>query len=129
MLIAYNAVISVTIISNQVSPIRPVGSDITLTAAIVISNSVDAPVTVYTRWTGPNDYKISNTAQPVLGSSVNYTSMAEIVSFDRDNSGVYNLTATIRFTAPIVTEGNSLTGTHRVSVGEEKTQSENELFQ
>ena len=108
-----------TITSNPVSPIRPVGSNVTLTAIIVISSSVDALVTVYTRWTGPNDYEISSTAQPVLGSRVNYTSMVEVVRFDRDKSGVYNCTATIRFTAPFITEGNSLTGTLRVGVGEE----------
>ena len=109
-----------TITSNPVSPIRPVGSSITLTAIIETSTAVDVPVTVYTRWTGPNDYEISSTAQPVLDGRINYTSVVEVVKFDRTKSGVYNCTATIRFTTPFITEGYSLTGTLRVGVGEEK---------
>ena len=118
-----------TITSNPVSPIRPVGSNVTLTAAIVMSSSVDVPVTVYTRWTGPNDYEISGTAQPVLDSRINYTSVVEVVRFNRTKSGVYNCTATIRFTTSLITEGNSLIGTLRVGVGEEKAQIETEHCQ
>ena len=86
--------ISVTVTSVPLSPIRPVGSAVTMTCAVELSSMVDIPVTVVTEWTGPAGFNIE---QPV---SVGYTSTALISPFGRNNSGIYTCRATVSSTSP-----------------------------
>ena len=86
--------ISVTVTSVPLSPIRPVGSAVTVTCVVELSSMVDIPVTVVTEWTGPAGFNI---AQPV---SVGYTSTALISPFGRNNSGIYTCRATVSSTSP-----------------------------
>ena len=86
---------SVTITSDPVSPIRPVGSDVTLTCTVELSAAVDVAVTVNTVWTGPAGFMTTNTAQPVMGTTTTYTSTAMVSSFGRDQSGDYICAATV----------------------------------
>ena len=99
--------------SDPISPIRPVGSDVTLTCTMELSPVVDVPVTVNTVWTGP----ATNTAQTVMGSTTTYTSTAMISSFERDQSGVYTCTATVSSTSSFLTDSGSQPGTARITVG------------
>ena len=106
-----------TVTNDPVSPIRPVGSDTTLTCTVELSPTVDVPVTVNTVWTGPNGFMTVNTAQSVMGSTTTYTSTAMVSSFGRGQSGVYICTATVRSASLFVTRGASQSGTARLTVG------------
>ena len=88
--------------SDPVSPVQPVGSDVTLTCTVELSPAVDVPVTVITVWAGLDGFMTTNTAQPVMGSSTTYISTAIVSSFGRDQSGVYTCTATVSSTSPFI---------------------------
>ena len=107
----------VAISSDPVSPVRPVGSAVTLTCTVELSPAVDVPVIVNTVWTGPDGLTTTNTAQPVMDSATTYTSTAMVNSFGRDQSGVYNCTATVSSTSSFLTGSGSQSGTARVTVG------------
>ena len=77
-----------TVTSDPVSPIRPVGSDVTLTCTVELSPAVDVPVTVNTEWTGPDGFMTTNTEEHHNGQ--NYTVSHKIHSFSRRKSGNYS---------------------------------------
>ena len=110
---------TVTVASDPVSPIRPVGSDVTLTCTVKLSPAVDVPVTVNTMWTGPDRFMITNTAQPVMGSATTYTSTAMVSSFGRYQSGNYTCTATVTPISlfVILTNSEAKSATLRVTIG------------
>ena len=83
------------ITSHPVSPIQPIGSNVTLTCIVELSPAVDIPVTVNTVCTGPAGFNISNTAQPVINSNTTYVSTAVVRPFERDQSGNYTCRATV----------------------------------
>ena len=107
---------SVSITSNQASPIWPAPIDVTLTCTVMMSPAVYVPVTVNIVWTGPAEFMKTTTAQPVIGSTTTYTSTAMVSSFGRDQSGVYNCTATISSTSSFITSSMASAST-RVTVG------------
>ena len=69
---------SLMLSSSIPSPIPPFGSNVTLTCAVELSPAVDVPVTVNTALTPPDGFTRTSTAQPVMGSSTNYTSTAHL---------------------------------------------------
>ena len=88
---------TMTLSSSIPSPIPPFsGSDVTLTCAVELSPAVDVPVTVNTVLNRPEGFMPASIAQPVMGSSTNYTSTFLISSFGRSNSGLYSCRATVR---------------------------------
>ena len=110
---------SVTVTSIPISPIRPVGSAVTVTCTVELGSVVDIPVTVTTEWTGPAGFMITNIAQPD-GESINaYTSTVMISSFGRSESGVYNCAATISSASlnSLFTDSMATTSFIRVTVG------------
>ena len=102
--------------SDPVSPIRPVGSDVTLTCTVELSPAVDVPVTVNTVWTGPDGFMTTNTAQPVRGNPTTYTSTAMVSSFERDQSGNYTCTATVISTFQFISGSELQPGTARITI-------------
>ena len=70
--------VNVTVTSDPVSPIRPIGSAVSLSCTVELSPAVDVPVTVNTVWTGPDRFMTTNTAQPVMGNT--YSSSVMISS-------------------------------------------------
>ena len=98
--------------------IRPVGSAVTLTCTVELSPVVNIPVAVVTEWSGPAGFMTTNTAQPIVGSTINYTSTTVIDSFGRDESGEYTCTATATTTSEFLRESASRNGTATVTVGE-----------
>ena len=104
-----------TVTSVPLSPIRPVGSAVTVTCAVELSPVVDIPVTVVTEWTGPAGFMTTNTTQPVI---VGYTSTAIISPFDRNNSGIYTCRAIVSSASlnPFVRESVT-SSSARVTVG------------
>ena len=113
---------SVVLMSDPVSPIQPIGSVVTLICTVELSPVVDVPVTVNTVWTGPAGFMTTNTAQPVMGSTTTYTSTTMVSSFGREQSGVYNCTATVNSTSPFHADSDSQSEIARVSVGKADNQ-------
>ena len=110
----------VMISSDPVNPIQLMGSDVTLTCTVELDPAVDVPVAVNTVWTGPAGFFMTtNTAQPVMGSTTTYTSIAMVSSFGRDHSGVYTCTATVSSSSSLLTDSGAQSGTARVTVGKD----------
>ena len=108
---------SISVTSNPASPIRPIGSTVTVTCTVMLSSSVDVSVTVNTMLTGPGIAGSVNRVAQREGSTTNYISTAMVSSFRRDQSGVYICTATVTPTSQFFTS-NSASETARVTVGE-----------
>ena len=89
----------VAIASSPVSPIWPVGSTVTLTCIVEISQLVDVPVTVTTVWTEPAGIMTTKIAQLIIGSATTYVSTIIINSFGREQAGVYNCITTVSSTS------------------------------
>ena len=104
----------VTVTSDQLNPIRPVGSTVTLTCTVVLAEYVEG-LTVNTEWTGPNGFSENGMAQR-MGSTTTYTSTAMVNSFGRDQSGDYTCTATLSSTSSFLTNSTGSSST-RVTVG------------
>ena len=100
-------------------PVVPiiVGSSTNLTCIVELTPLVDVPVTVTTLWTGPAGFRIANTAQPIVGSSINYTSTAMISSSGREHSGDYTCKATVRVVASFINSVHMEYSSSRVIVG------------
>ena len=98
--------------------IRPVGPAITMTCTVELSPVVNIPVTVVTEWTGPAGFMITNTAQSIMSSTINYTSTIVVGSFGRDESGLYTCEATATTTSSFLRDSASHNGTARITVGE-----------
>ena len=103
----------VTISSDPISPIRPVGSDVTLTCTVELSPAVDVPVTLNTVWTGPEVVTLSTTT-PVEEDLI---STATVNSFGRDQSGNYTCRATVSSASSFLTDSGLKSGTATVTVG------------
>ena len=102
------------------TPVRPVGSTVTLTCTVRLNNNsgvIDIPVTVNTELIGPNGFSENRMAQR-MGSASTYTSTAMVSSFRRDQSGNYTCTATVssRFSLNFVLS-TSDSVTNMVTVG------------
>ena len=105
---------SVTVASNSVNPIRPVGSDVTLTCIVMLSAAVDVPVTVNTVWSRPAGFRMYRSS---IGNNTLQASTIIVKSFGRNNSGVYNCTATINSSTVLLNISDSSFGTLRVTTG------------
>ena len=102
---------SVTVTSSKSNPIRPVGSDVTLTCTVELSTAVDVPVTVNTMWTGPDALRYSSDS--VLENITSYTSTINISSFGRNQSGNYTCNSSVSF----LNNSGSQSTTTEVTVG------------
>ena len=109
---------SVTLLPPYTGIIRPVGSAITMTCTVELSPVVNIPVTMITEWTGPAGFMTTNTAQSIMGSTINYTSTAMVGAFGRNESGVYTCAATATTTSSFLRDSASLNGTATIIVGE-----------
>ena len=108
---------SINVTSDHVNPIRQIGSVITLTCIVELSPAVDVPVTVTTVWTGPAQFMTTKIAQPVMGSTTTYISTAMVNSVGREQTGVYNCTATVSSMSPLLVDSDPQSGTIRVIIG------------
>ena len=85
-----------SITSNKVNPIRPIGSVVTLTCTVELSTLVNIPATVTTVWNGPDGFKITTSnSQPDMGNNTSYTSAVTVSSFGRVQSGQYTCAAQV----------------------------------
>ena len=102
--------------SNTDNPIRPVGSNVTLTCSVELSPAVNVPVTVNTVWSGPDGFMTTNTAQHVMGSTTTYTSTTIVTSFGRNQSGIYTCNAIVTSNSQYLTD-SSKSGSKNVTTG------------
>ena len=86
----------VAIESTPVSPIRPVGSTVTLTCTVDLSPLVDVPVNVTAQISGPMGVIITRVTTSVMENATRYTSSATVSPFGRDQSGEYSCVANVR---------------------------------
>ena len=107
----------VTITSDPVSPVQPVGTNVTLTCNVELDLSVDILVTVNTVWTGPDNLNRSIIAQR-MGNTTTYTSTVMVSSFGRDQSGDYTCMATVSSTSSFIISPSPQSATSRITVGE-----------
>ena len=108
---------SIMVTSDISNPIRPIGSNVTLTCTVELSLAVDVPVTVNTVWTGPAGFNTNNTTQLVNGSITTYVSTAVVRSFGREQSGNYNCTATLTLESPFVVPSGPKSGSEFITTG------------
>ena len=80
------------LLSDQPSPIRPIGSNVTLTCTVELRPNLSSEVAASIQLTGPTGSPLISTTPLVSGST--YTSTAMVTSFGREESGVYTCTAT-----------------------------------
>ena len=104
-----------TVASNSDNPIRPVGSDVTLTCSVELAAAVDVAVTVNTEWSGPDVFRMS---REEMGTNTIQASTITVTSFGRNHSGVYRCTATITSSNVLLSISDSRTGTLRATTGE-----------
>ena len=113
---------SVSLSSSIPNPIPPFGSDVTLTCAVELSPAVDVPVTVNMVLTPSHGFVTTGTAQPVMGSLINYATEFTIRSFRRSDSGLYTCAATVSLpshsTNAYVSDSSTASHSVRVTTGE-----------
>ena len=107
----------VTITSDPVSPVQPVGTNVTLTCNVELDRLVDVPVTVDTEWTGPDNFNRNITAQQ-MGNTTTYTSTVKFSLFGRNQSGDYTCTATVGSMSSFIISPSPQSATSRITVGE-----------
>ena len=109
----------VVITSTPASPIRPVGSAVTLTCTVDLSRAVDVPVTVNAQLSAPVGATITSDTNSVMVNTTRYTSTAMVSSFGRNQSGEYTCTATVELVTanPLIIGGTGVTGMDSITIG------------
>lgn len=82
-----------SVVSDPISPIRPIGSDVTLTCTVELSTAVNVSVTINIQLTDPSWNVLTATTTYVFG--LRHITTAIVSSFQRAQSGVYICTATV----------------------------------
>lgn len=113
----------VMVSSSTPNPVRPIGSDVTLTctAQVELSLAVDVPVTVNITLIGPAGFVATNNSNPiVIQGAVNFNSRAVISSFSRGQSGIYTCTATLSSVQNhiYIINSSAITDSIQVTIGE-----------
>ena len=109
----------VIIRSDKRSPIRPVGSNVTLTCIVGLQHSTvhtSVPLMVTIHLSNPTGRVLSTTTDSVSGSGT-HTSKATISSFERAQSGVYSCEATLTSPSLYLSESSTLTEEINLSSG------------
>lgn len=95
----------VVITSTPVSPIRPVGSAVTLTCTMDLSPLVDIPVAMTAQFSGPAGVAIIPVTRSVMENATRYTSTVMVRSFGRNQSGEYTCMANVESNSIIIISG------------------------
>ena len=110
------APLSVLVTSNKANPIRPIGSNVTLTCRVELSPAVDVPVTVNIQLTDPTGQSLAATTPSMDGST--YTSTSNISSFGRSKSGDYTCTSSVTSSLPYLINSGTKSATLKLTLGE-----------
>ena len=110
---------TVMITSSVISPICPIGYNVTLTCSVELSPLVNVPVNVTAQLLGPAGVIITPVTNSVMESTTRYTSVVMIHSFRRAQSGEYICTATVELVTanPFIIGGAGVTGMDRIIIG------------
>ena len=121
--ISVPAPLSVTLTSDPLSPVRPVGASVTLTCTVELSPSVDVPVTVNVHLSDPagSPLNITTLRLSVSGSNFTASAIATVNSFGREESGNYTCTADITSSSLFFTKSGSKSTIAYFTVGEERS--------
>ena len=95
---------------NKINPIRPVGSNVTLTCRVVLPSAVVtalAQLKVNIQLADPAGNTLSGGSLTQISAST-YISRATITSFERHHSGIYTCEATITSNSPYLLESSNL---------------------
>ena len=106
--------VSVTVTSSHANPIRPYGSNVTLTCTVELSPLVDVVVNVSTVWSGPAGFMATNSVT-LIGSRTTININTTVNSFGTEQSGVYNCTAIISSRNAYLVNSDPLSGTVRIT--------------
>ena len=109
-----------TITSSPVTPIRPIGSDVTLTCTVELSPTVNVPVTVNVQLTDPAGNPVTTSTSPLNGSTYITTVTAMVSSFGRSDSGVYTCTATVTSSNTLLSASSSRSDIVTATIGKTK---------
>ena len=112
-----NPVVEIT--SSPASPIRPVGSTVTLTCTVDLSPLVNVPVIVNVQISGPAGVTITPLTNSVMVNTTRYTSTSMVSSFGRNQSGEYNCMATVQLMTanPLIIGGTGVTVMDKITIG------------
>ena len=95
---------------NKINPIRPVGSNVTLTCTVELPSTVAfarVQLTVSIQLADPDGNTLSGVSTMQVSTST-YISRATITSFERHHSGMYSCEATISSNSPYLSESSIL---------------------
>ena len=84
----------------------------------MLSSAVDVSVTVNALWTRVDGFMKSEIAQ-CFGNTSYFISMIMIRSLGEDQAGLYNCTAIVSSTTPLLTGVSSLSGFGNVTIGKQ----------
>jgi hypothetical protein len=112
------APLSVILTSDPISPVRPVGANVTLTCTVELSPAVDVLVTVNVQLSDPTGNPLTTTTPSVSGS--NHIAIATVNSFRRTESGNYTCTADIISSSLFFTNSGSKSTLAHITVGEDR---------
>ena len=112
---------TLVMLSNSVLNPVPPGSHVTLTCAVELSPAVNVSMAVNTVLTTPDGFQTHHTAEPVMGSFVNFTSEFGISPFGRSESGLYICGVTVSLSLNaynFIVDSRAVSHTVRVTTGE-----------
>ena len=104
--------------SGKPSPIRPIGSNVTVTCTVGLQHSTvgaTVPLMVTIHLSNPAGMVLNTTMDSVSGST--YTSRATISSFERAQSGVYSCEAILTSPSSYLSESSTVTEEINLSSG------------
>ena len=109
----------VIIRSDKSNPIRPVGSNVTLTCMVGLQHSttstISVPLMLTVLITDPAGNDLSTTVNSVYG--LTYTSRVTVSTFGRAQSGVYTCDATLTSPSSYLSESSTVTEEIQLSSG------------
>ena len=91
-------------------------ANVTMTCTVELSPAIDVPITVNIHLSDPAGRTLTTTTPAVSGS--NYTAIAMVNSFGRNESGNYTCTADIASSSLFFTNSGSKSTMAHVTVGE-----------
>ena len=107
---------SVTIVSNQPNPIRPIGRNVTITCTVELSSIVDVPLMANVKLTDPFGNIVKASTFQLLYQSI-YNSTSVLDAFGRDASGSYSCTGTVTSSNIFLLDSEEQSATSRITVG------------
>ena len=109
---------SVTIVSNQPNPIRPIGRNVTVTCTVELSSVVDVPLMANVQLMDPfGNILKKSTLQLLYRSIYRNATTVMLAAFGRNVSGSYTCTAAVTSSNIFLIDSGEQSATTRITVG------------